>query len=308
MALIKEYICSSNYIKEQNSLKPTGNKSEGDIDTNFIGFGFNNNSLDGNSFDLNRVEGEEECENVSEANIILKFEFLPENIGVVLDENISSDEIVQDSERTINAKGFNINFLDIFDSSLEEANAENKNAILNRSIDEVDKTVKQKVDTFVPTIIKLREGDHRNHVIKLSDQDRSLIKETLENLTTFFIKQKLSLLRFVRPMNSEIIKEALRCMSQINSKTMSIDLDLKEYSEPKEILLKMVKDEMKSSTVLRFGYQEIYPGEEVFFAISTKHFKNFDFENNENTGDVSRKNIHAMLNSKTNKFLQFAHK
>lgn len=40
----------------------------------------------------------------------------------------------------------------------------------------------------------------------------------------------------------------------------------------------MVKDEIRSSELLRFGFQEIFPGEEVFFVISTKHFKNFEFE------------------------------
>lgn len=67
-------------------------------------------------------------------------------------------------------------------------------------------------------------------------------------------------------------------------------------------------DEIKSSTLLKFGYQEIYPGEEVFFAISTKHFKNFEFEKKENQQDQSIFNRSNMLNSKTNRFLQFAHK
>jgi hypothetical protein len=208
--LMKEYIVSANYIKEQTNQKQTGNKSEGDISQRYADFALGNRSAEGNSFDLNRVEGEEECENVSEANLLIKFEFLPEDIGVVLDENISIDEIVQDSERSINTKGFNINFLDIFQNTVDEQNNEQKINPLERSTDEKEKNVKEKVEAFVPTIIKIREGEHRNHVIKLKGENRILIKETLENLITFFIKQKLNLLKYVRPMNSEIIKEVLR--------------------------------------------------------------------------------------------------
>jgi hypothetical protein len=59
---------------------------------------------------------------------------------------------------------------------------------------------------------------------------------------------------------------------------MKADMNLSGYKTSTNVLLKMIKDEIKSSDILKFGYQEIDSGEEVFFAISTQMIKNFDFE------------------------------
>lgn len=173
-------------------------------------------SIENVSFDIKRIEDEEECENVSEANVILKFEFLPEDVGIILDENISVDEIVQDSQRHIIAKGFNINFLNIFQSNVEEIKSEQDMKNLDISTEEIDESVRERVESFVPTIIKLREGDHRNHILRLKGETRKVIKNKLIDVITFFVTRKLDLLRFVRPMNAEIIKEVLKCMDQID--------------------------------------------------------------------------------------------
>lgn len=37
----------------------------------------------------------------------------------------------------------------------------------------------------------------------------------------------------------------------------------------------MITDELKCNKIIKFGYQTIENEEEIFFAISTKHFKNF---------------------------------
>ena len=87
-------------------------------------------------------------------------------------------------------------------------------------------------------------------------------------------------------MNSGIIKEVLRCISYTDSKK-SIELDLKGYTTSPDLLLEIVKDEIKSSDMIKFGHQEIDDGEEVFFAISTKHFKNFEFETEKDVNEFS---------------------
>ena len=136
-----------------------------------------NESMDNCSFDINRIDDEEECENVSEANVILKFEFLPEDVGILLDENIPASEILQDSERNINAKGFNIDFLKIFQDNVEVIKSEKVQEDLNTTTEENYATVAEKAESFVPTIIKLKEGEHRNHVIRLSGKTRQSIKQ-----------------------------------------------------------------------------------------------------------------------------------
>ena len=87
-------------------------------------------------------------------------------------------------------------------------------------------------------------------------------------------------------MNSAIIKEVLKCISYTES-VKHIDLDLKGYTTSPDLLLEIIKDEIKSSDVIKFGYQKIDNGEEVFFAISTKHFKNFEFESEKDVNEFS---------------------
>ena len=87
-------------------------------------------------------------------------------------------------------------------------------------------------------------------------------------------------------MNSGIIKEVLKCISYTES-VKHIDLDLKGYTTSPDLLLEIIKDEIKSSNVIKFGYQNIDNGEEVFFAISTKHFKNFEFESEKDVNEFS---------------------
>lgn len=199
-------------------------------------------------------------------------------MGIVFDDQISADEILQDSHRSINVKGFDVDFLNVFQTDVEEVNSEHDIDDIDLSLMESDESVKEKVESFVPTIIKMREGEHRNHVLRLSSKSRNLIKDKLVDLTTFFIKQKLSLMRYVRPVNSKLINEVTKCISQIDCETMYFNLDLKNYKAPANILLKMVKDELKNSSILRFGYQKTSPDEDTFFVISTKHFKSFEAE------------------------------
>lgn len=213
------------------------------------------------------IEDEEEYEDFPEANVIIKFHLLPNDVGIMLGEHISSDQILQESERNISIKEFDPDFLEIFKNSMDDKKSEFENendnsiyqvtesgfnanmdfgnivskiqkrtpvlnsltnklqigsserkTIVNLTDNLGEQIILDKVEEFVPTVISLREGkleDHRNHVILISKQKRNLIKEKLVDLTVFFIKEKLKLLRFIRPMNPEIIQEVLKCMSQI---------------------------------------------------------------------------------------------
>lgn len=167
--------------------------------------------------------------------------------------------------------------------------------------------LENKFEALIPNIVKLREGDHRNHVLRLTGRTRELIKKKITDLTTFFIKQKLNLLRYLRPMNPSIIKEVLTCLDQIKAKTIEVDLNLKGYKAPKKILSQMINDEIRSSSILKFGNHEIGDENQVFFAISTKQFKNFDFEKKKLQPEQRQNNREFMIKS-TNKFLQFSHK
>lgn len=130
----------------------------------------------------------------------------------------------------------------------------------------------------MPTIIKMREGPHRNQVLRLSKQNRDLVKAKVVGLTVHFIKQKLGLLKLVRPMNAGVVREVLKSLSQIKCKPTVVPLDFKHYKTTGDILLHMIKDEIRGCETVRFGHQEIGSGEEVFFAISTPRYKSFDFE------------------------------
>lgn len=83
---------------------------------------------------------------------------------------------------------------------------------------------------------------------------------------------------------------------------MTIPLDFKHYKVPGDILLLMIKDEIKTSQILRysnphqlfrFGYEELNPGNEIFFAVSTNMFKNFDFESTQNQAEQKATNKSA---------------
>lgn len=285
--LIKEFIVSVDYIKEQlNSTDKTAlNKSAGEIE---VGGGVilgdwnmdGNDSLDNISFDAQRVDDEFDDSKASEINIVVKFEILPQDIGIVLDDQITSEDVLQDTQRLINAKRFDKDFFNIFKTNIEGAKVSPMYDQSTEKFNENDCkiTISQRIESLVPTVIKMREGDHRNHNIQINRQKRSIIKSKLYSLIKFFNEQKLNLLRYIRPMNADVIIEVIKCMSKIECKKLEIDLNLKEYTAPPDLLLTMVKDEIKSSDVLKFGYQEINTGEEIFFAISTKYSKNFDFE------------------------------
>lgn len=276
--MILETIGSVSSIKEQIYQKSRSkqyhnsslvNRSDTHINTGFYQldqYEAENDCYD--SFDENnRYIDDEEYEDFPEANIIIKFNLLPNDVGIMFGEHISSDQILQESERNISIKEFDPDFLEIFKNSMEDRKSDNdidiensvcqvtesgfnanmdfgnivakmqkrqpvlnslpnklqpiggeKKTILNLTDNVGDKVIQDKVEELVPTIVSLKDdklNEHRNHVIGISEQKRSLIKNKLVDLSMFFIKEKLNLLRFVRPMNSEIIQEVLKCMSQI---------------------------------------------------------------------------------------------
>ena len=114
------------------------NKSEGYIDTGYAHslnelVDINNDSFDNNcSFSQAKIDNEEDTENISEASVIVKYELLPDAIGVVLDENIQEDEIIHDSENIINVKNFNKQFINVFQEDMNEARSDHN---LNDSYD-----------------------------------------------------------------------------------------------------------------------------------------------------------------------------
>jgi hypothetical protein len=168
--------------------------------------------MDNISFDGQRVEDEQECENISDASVILKFDILPDDVGIMLDEHIKSEDILQDSDRYINVRKFDKEFIKVFQAEVDRTKGEKNCESLNESTfnEDEETLIKQKIDSFVPTVVKMREGEHRNHVLKLIGNKRKLIKEKLTKMVSFFIEQKLNLMRYLRPMNSEILTEVIK--------------------------------------------------------------------------------------------------
>ncbi|CAI2385005.1 unnamed protein product [Moneuplotes crassus] len=290
MKSIKKFIISAKYIKEQTVDDNKVNKSQGYIGaalaqsrSELLDFGID--SLDNISLIQDNYDEEDEESNLSSANVILKFELLPEAIGILWDENIEEDQIIQDSEKSINIKDFDKNFINVFQEDWNESigaqNDDSYDSRLNDLLNIQDGSKvkgsfgKNSISSLIPTIVKNREGEHRNHVLRLTQKTREVIYNKLVNFVTFFIKQKLNLMRYLRPMNSSIIKEVMNCLEQVNTKTIEINIDLKGYTASKEVLLKMMTDEIKSNKVMKFGYQSINDGEDIFFSISTKYFQNF---------------------------------
>ena len=99
----------------------------------------------------------------------MKFHILPEDVGILHDGLITSDDILQDSQRDINTKRFEKQFLDIFQSNVDDEKVENDVDNSNYTFYDQDEQsfIKDKVETLVPTLIKMRQGDHRNHIITL---------------------------------------------------------------------------------------------------------------------------------------------
>ena len=126
-------------------------------------------SLDNISFDAQRIEDEEDNNRAPEVNLLLKFHILPEEVGILHDGLITSDDILQDSQRDINTKRFDKQFLNIFQSNFDNEKAKNEVDNSNYSFYDQDEQlfIKDKVETFVPTLIKMRQGDHRNYIINL---------------------------------------------------------------------------------------------------------------------------------------------
>jgi hypothetical protein len=86
-------------------------------------------------------------------------------------------------------------------------------------------------------------------------------------------------------MNIDIIKEVLQSMDIVNSRTYEFDINLKSYSISNDILINMLTDELKFNSDIKFGNHNISNNKEIYFAISSKFFKNFQFENSQYEND-----------------------